>query len=357
VTAGVDQVEPIELGANQIHRFYRGGQSIAEFRGLRHQDEFGPEDWVGSATAVLGSETLGVTRLSDGRTLRDAVVADPEGFLGPEHAERFGAEVGLLVKLLDAGQRLPVHCHPNREFSRRHLDCPYGKTEAWVIVGVSSTEPAVHLGFRHEVGPATLAEWVTRQDTEAILQATNRLPVKIGDSVLVPAGIPHAIGEGVFLVELQEPTDLSVLLEWDGFDIDGALDGHLGLGFDVALGCVDTSGWGSRQLDRLRGPRRGPAGARPGVQILFPTEADPFFRAERIRPPGSTPLPPAFSILVITAGSGTLRWASAGREVARGDTLLIPFAAGTCELTGAVEAVRCLPPDPAAPDASVPEFR
>jgi hypothetical protein len=35
--------------------------------------------------------------------------------------------------------------------------------------------------------------------------------------VLVPAGTPHAIGAGVLLVELQEPTDLSVLLEWAGF--------------------------------------------------------------------------------------------------------------------------------------------
>jgi mannose-6-phosphate isomerase len=350
-------VEPIQLGANQVHRFYRGGRSIAEFRGLNHRDDFAPEDWVGSATTVFGSKTLGATRLSDGRTLRDAIEADPEGFLGSQHAERFGAEAGLLVKLLDAGQRLPVHCHPNREFSRRHLDCTYGKTEAWVIVGVSSTEPVVHLGFRRDIDAATLAEWVRGQGTEAILQATNRLPVKVGDSILVPAGIPHAIGEGVFLIELQEPTDLSVLLEWTGFDIDGARNGHLGLGFDVALGCVDISGWGTRRLERLRGPRRVAAGARPGAQILFPAEADPFFRAERIRPPGSTPLPPSFSILVITAGSGTLRWGSAGREVARGDTFLIPFASGACELSGTVEAVRCLPPDPAAPDASAPDFR
>jgi mannose-6-phosphate isomerase len=321
-------VEPIKLGANQIHRFYRGGEAIAELRGVRHEDDFAPEDWVGSAAAVFGSEDLGVTRLEGGRSLRDAIVADPEGFLGPTHADRFGAEAGLLVKLLDAGQRLPVHCHPDREFSRRHLDCPYGKTEAWVIVGVRSAEPLVHLGFRQDVDPATLNDWVGRQDTRAILDATHRLPVAVGDAVLVPAGIPHAIGEGVFLVELQEPTDLSVLLEWQGFDVDGERDGHMGLGFDVALRCVDTSGWGKGDLDRLRGPRRN-GEPRTGVEALFPPEADPFFRAERIRPRGSSPLPAAFSILVVTAGSGTLRWGSdGGRDVGRGDTLLIPFAAG-----------------------------
>ena len=39
--------------------------------------------------------------------------------------------------------------------------------------------------------------------------------------VLVPAGVLHAIGEGVLLVELQEPEDLSILLEWRGFELDG----------------------------------------------------------------------------------------------------------------------------------------
>jgi mannose-6-phosphate isomerase len=348
-------VEPIVLGPNQIHRFYRGGESITRFRGISHQDDFAPEDWVGSATAVFGSATLGVTALPDGRTVREALQADPEGFLGAQHVQRFGAQMGLLVKLLDAGQRLPVHCHPGRDFARRHLDCPYGKTEAWVVVEDRSPEPYVHLGFRENVDPATLSDWVTRQDTEAILGATNRLPVVAGDSILVPAGIPHAIGEGVFLVELQEPTDLSVLLEWKGFDIDGAQDGHLGLGFETALACVDRSGWGERELGRLRAVRQD-ASRQPGVDPLFPAEADPFFRAERIQARRAVQLPAAFCILIATAGSGRLAWGDRGLDVARGDTVLIPFAAGDCTLSGPLQAVRCMPPDPTAPDTSAPQF-
>ena len=111
--------------------------------------------------------------------------------------------------------------------------------------------PAVHLGFRRDVEAETLAGWVARQDAAAMLDALHAVPVAPGDSVLVPAGIPHAIGAGVFLVELQEPTDLSVLLEWDGFAVDGVSDGHLGLGFDVALACVDRRGWGAERLAGL----------------------------------------------------------------------------------------------------------
>jgi mannose-6-phosphate isomerase len=350
-------VQPVVLGPNQIHRFYRGGEAIAEFRGIAHQDDFAPEDWVGSGTSVFGSDEVGRSRLPDGRTVADAVAGDPEAFLGPEHAERFGGRIGLLVKLLDAGERLPVHCHPDREFSRRHLDCPYGKTEAWVIVEVRSPDPYVHLGFREDVDRATLDGWVTAQDTEAILKATHRLPVAPGDAVLVPAGIPHAIGEGVFLVELQEPTDLSVLLEWKGFDIDGSAQGHLGLGFETALACVDRSGWGRDELARLRQGRRDEPGDRPGVERLFPAEADPFFRAERIRPRGSARLPAGFAILVVIEGAGRLGWREGGVDVQRGHSVLIPYGAGECVLDGSVGALRCAPPDPAAPEASAPAVR
>jgi mannose-6-phosphate isomerase len=348
-------LEPIVLGPNQVHRFYRGGPGIAEFRGIPSDDDHAPEDWVGSATSVFGSEGMGLSMLPDGRTASEAFAADPEGFFGPRHAERFGADPGLLVKLLEAGERLPVHCHPDREFARRHLGCPHGKTEAWVIVEVRSPDPQaeVFLGFRDEVDPRTLAAWVTAQNTSAILGAMNRIPITADDTVLVPAGVPHAVGEGVFLVELQEPTDLSVLLEWDGFDIDGARDGHLGLGFDEALRCVDRSGWGTLRLERLRTARD----VRPGVDVLFPSEADPFFRAERVRPRDASPLPAGLSILVTTRGRGRLEFGTAGSlEVGRGATVLVPFAAGDCRLVGSVEALRCMPPDPDAVDASAPVF-
>jgi mannose-6-phosphate isomerase len=352
-------VEPIVLGPNQVHRFYRGGPAVAGFRGNQSADDHAPEDWVASATSVFGAERTGLSVLPDGRTAAETFDAYPEAFFGPRHAERFGANPGLLVKLLEAGERLPVHCHPDREFARRHLDCPYGKTEAWVIVEVRTPDSHadVFLGFREEIDPATLAVWVTEQDTSAILDAMHRVPVTMGDAVLVPAGLPHAVGEGVLLVELQEPTDLSVLLEWDGFDVDGARDGHMGLGFDVALGCVDRSGWGTRRLERLRTPREDGREVRPGVDVVFPAEADPFFRAERIRPRDASPLPAGFSVLVVTRGRGRLEFGNDGSlELARGTTVLVPFAAGDCRLVGPVEAVRCMPPDPDAPDVPAPAF-
>jgi mannose-6-phosphate isomerase len=345
-------MQPIRLAANPVQRFYRGGAAIAELRGTAAAGEPAPEDWVGSATATFGSAGEGLTRLGDGRTLRAAISGDPDGFLGPRHAAAYGANPALLVKLLDAGERLPVHCHPSRDFARRHLDCPYGKTEAWVITATRGAAPVVHLGFRQDADLAGLDGWVAEQRVGPLLASLNTVPVAPGDTVLVPAGTPHAIGAGVLLVELQEPTDFSVLLEWDGFAVDGRRDGHLGLGFDLALRSLDRAGLGATDLVRLRGGR---GLVRPGVEWLLPAEADQFFRAERLRPDPSAPLEAAFSILVVTAGTGRLETSAGALDLARGDTVLVPFAAGPGEVTGRLEAVRCLPPAPeAAPDDAGP---
>jgi mannose-6-phosphate isomerase len=340
-------MRPLRLAPNRPHRFYRGGAAIAKFRGVADDQEYAPEDWVGSTTAAFGSDLEGMTRLPDGRLLRDAIAADPEGYLGPEHVLARGADLALLVKLLHAGERLPVHCHPDDCFAQAHLGRGCGKTEAWVIVGTAGRTGEVFLGFRQEVPEAVLAGWVERQDTGSLLGALNRVPVAAGDAVLVPAGVPHAIGAGILLVELQQPTDLSVLLEWDGFAIDGKADGHLGLGYGLALTCVDRSAWNGARLaaTRVVGP---PPGRDPAVERLLPAAADPFFRAERLRPAhGAVRLDPAFSILVVLGGRGKLEVEadpSAPLPLARGDTMLVPFGCGEAVLSGPLDVVRCLPP-------------
>jgi mannose-6-phosphate isomerase len=330
----VAALEPVPLPPNQLVRFYRGGRAIARFRGIEPVDDRAPEDWVGSTTTVFGERELGLSRLADGRVLRDAVAGDPEGFLGPRQDEP-----GLLVKLLDAGERLPVHCHPDRSFSQAHLGSRYGKTEAWLILETSVEPASVWLGFRDGVDADELSGWVGEQDVDRLLGGLNELSVAPGDVVYVPAGLPHAIGEGIFMVEVQEPSDFSVLLEWRGFDIDGAAEGHLGLGWPAALAAVDRSPWAPERAAALR------RGTPPGQRVsVLPPEVSSYFRAERVRPAPLVRLEPAFSLLVVVGGTGVLEWDSGSLELRHGDTVLIPHGAGTCALAGAVDAVRCLPP-------------
>ncbi|WP_431977683.1 class I mannose-6-phosphate isomerase [Micromonospora haikouensis] len=306
------------LPANQPETFYRGAGRIARFRDAPALPDR-PEDWVGSVTSRFGLAPAGLSTLPDGRVLAEAVAADPRWWLGPQRAD-----TGVLVKLLDAGQRLPLHVHPDRRFATAHLASPYGKTEAWVIVS-ARPDAYVHLGFARDVAADELAGWVAGQRVDRMLAATNRIPVAAGDAILCPAGLPHAIGDGILLVEVQEPTDYSVLLEYEGF---GLTEGHLGLGYDLALSCVDRRAWTPARLAGLRGD-----GAR-----LLPEAADEFFAAHRVR--GGDRLAQGFAVLVVVAGAGRLTGERDDVPVRRGDTLLVPYAAGPLRLDGAVEAIR-----------------
>ena len=110
----------LRLGPNRPAHFYRGGPWIASFRGLDDPDETRPEDWIASVTTRADDDSVGLTVLPDRRRLRDAVRADPEAYLGPDHVAAFGIDPALLVKLLNPAQRLPVHAHPDASFATHH---------------------------------------------------------------------------------------------------------------------------------------------------------------------------------------------------------------------------------------------
>jgi mannose-6-phosphate isomerase len=322
----------IKLPPNGVPRFYRGGPAIAELRGFDPGGENVPEEWIGSTATVFGERELGLSRLPDGTLLRDTIARDPVAWLGPDHAERFGADPALLVKLLDAGQRLPVHVHPDGSFAREHLGTKFGKTEAWIVVAARAGAQ-VHLGWREDVSEDTLRASVREQDHDAMLGALNPVDVAAGDAIFVPAGVAHAIGEGLLIVELQEPTDMSVLLEWDGFGIEDEAEATLGLGWDLALACVEG---GARDAAALRG-----AGGDGAVAELLPAAAHPFFSAQHIAPAGgAAQLPAGFAVIVVIDGAGSI----AGLGVRRGDALLVPHAAGAVTADGDLVALACRPP-------------
>ena len=315
-------------------RFYRGGRKITDFRGEPPAGDREPEDWVASTTALAGEQSLGVTVLPDGRSLNAAVDEQPEAWLGRAHMERFGADTRLLEKLLDAGQRLPIHAHPHASFAAEHLGRAHGKAEAWYIVEGGE----VYLGLKQDVTGDNLKSLVMSQDVGTMLSLLHRVLVYPGDVVYVPPGVLHAINEGVFLVELQEPEDLSILLEWRDFELDGERDGHLGLGFNLALEAVERR---RRSREEVRQLIR-PAGF--GSSVL-PEAADPYFRLERVALDGETTLDPGFAVLVMLTGEVALEDGQAV-HLRRGTTAVAPNAVGRLMLRGHGQLLACRPPRP-----------
>ena len=244
--------------------------------------------------------------------------------------ESFGADTRLLVKLLDAGQRLPVHAHPHASFAAVHLRRAHGKAEAWYIVDGGE----VYLG--QDVTVNDLRSLVMSQDVDTLLSFLHRVEVSPGDVVYAPPGVLHAIGEGVFIVEVQEPEDLSILLEWRDFELDGERDGHLGLGFDLALEAVECRGRTREEMHQLVRP------AGFGSSVL-PEAADPYFRLERIALDGEATLDPGFALLVVLAGEVDLQNRRTVQLTA-GDTVLAPNAFGPLIVRGRGELLVCRPP-------------
>jgi mannose-6-phosphate isomerase len=326
--------EPIVLQSNQPReRFYQGGRRISDFRSEAPSEPRTPEDWVGSTTSVRGAAPVGMTRLPDGRLLVDALEAAPIEWLGPDHVERFGADAKLLVKLLDAGQRLPIHAHPDGEFAARHVGARHGKAEAWYILSPGT----VHLGLTEDVDEARLLALVEGQHTSELLALMHEIDVHTDDTVYVPPGVLHAIGEGILLAEVQEPEDLSILLEWHGYDLDGARDGHLGLGFEVALHAVETRG---RSRDEVLALVR--TAATDGPALVH--EADHYFRLDRVS--AEADFPAGLAVVIGLDGEFNLGTANGALPLRRGTTVLVPYAAGRMRITGTGTALVARPPLP-----------
>lgn len=323
--------QPQVLPPNVVPHWYAGGPALAEWRGLPPVGESSPEEWIGATVARFGEPNLGPACLADGTSLRDAVRDDPLGWLGRDDAEP--GDTGVLVKIIDAGQRLPVHVHPTREFACSYLGCPYGKTEAWYILQAPA-DATVWVGWRETVDPERLSALVDTQDTEALLALMHRVQVRPGDGVMVPGGTPHAIGQGVLLVEAQEPTDQSILLERVNTN---ASDDEIFLGLDreVALSAVESAAL--TEVDQLVRHTRA-----DGLASVLPEAAAEFFHMDLLAPHADVPT--GFAVAVVLSGAGSLKPTDGDSvSVTAGDTLVVPAASGEWHVDGDVRLLVCRP--------------
>ena len=241
----------ILLPPNRVWRTYPGGRTLDQLAGASAPaDSHLAEDWIASTTRAVNRgreeivEGISQVRVGNEPTPRDfaqLLASDPEYFLGAAHVKKYGAQPQLLVKLLDSGTRLHFQVHPTREFARRVLGAPSGKTEAYYVLGVrepgvaermsvshsdesltasamkDAPEPTgyIYVGFQRPPTPAQLRDYILSQDIGAIEACFDKIPVRPGDTFIIPGGTPHALGAGVFMVEIQEPSDLVVRFEFE----------------------------------------------------------------------------------------------------------------------------------------------
>lgn len=253
---------PLKLNAARAWRTYFGGRLIEELHGNTDaEDTHFPEEWI---TSVVSAKNAGREHIKDEGlsyiegtdvSLKTIIEADPERALGKAHFEKFGATPGVLVKLLDAAERLGVQAHPTKEKAGLYFDSDYGKTECWHIIGtreIDGVKPCVYMGFKEGVTKEHWRELFDSQDINGMLDCLNKIEVKIGDTYLITGGMPHAIGSWCFLVEIQEPTDYTLRTERvtpSGLEISEQAC-HYGIGFDKMFECFEYNALNPQKANR-----------------------------------------------------------------------------------------------------------
>lgn len=338
---------PVRLRSERAWRTYHGGRLLDELHGISPaSDSHFPEDWIISTVRAInaGREDVveGLNRLADADiTLKDLIAADPAAALGAGHVARMGESLGVLVKLIDAAERLGVQCHPDREKAREFFDSSFGKTECWHIVGcreMDGERPCVYMGFRPGVTEAAWRDVFDRQDIPAMLGMLHRMEVKPGDTFFIEGGVPHAIGAGCLLVEIQEPTDYTFRTEKvtpQGFAIpDRAC--HYGIGFDNMFKCFHYDGCDEAEARRryMVEPKvveRTEGFVRTAIVGAPRTDC---FSLERIDISGSCRLAAEgrFSGLYVLSGHGRLEGASGTVPLGPGCQFFVPAASSAFSL-------------------------
>ena len=355
--------QPLKLMSTRIGRNYKGGLLLEQWQGKPDaRDGYRPEEWVASTTEAKDTLSLPGEGLSlldqggeNGPSLRDIIASDPISFLGADHVNTFGQTTALLVKIIDSKSRLLLQTHPDKRQARNFFRSDFGKTEAWYIIGGRNTEegpPYVLLGFKEGVTRKKWSSLFYQQDIQGMIDSLHHLPVRPGEIYYIEGGMPHALGAGCMILEVQEPTDYTFRVERKTPDGRALPDSfcHQGIGFENMLDCFHYQPYSKKELlDRFQLHPHILSSSADGIvtSLISPDQSAFFsmikldvFKEYRQSQTG-------FSIAVVLSGRGKLEWDDGAMEIRQSDALFLPAdlrAFHWHNLSDKLEIVVCLPP-------------
>ena len=353
--------QPWKLVQNKIRG--SGGREIDKLRGVSPAVDTpdGSEAWIGSVTRVAvpppGKPNWGCSELilPDNRRmfLFEAIALDPEKVLGKEHMAVNGTGMGVLIKYLDAGKQYMLQCHPTREWAKEIWNSSFGKEESWYVIGCRDDTPEppyVILGFKSGVTREQFEEHYRRDDIPALENLCHKIPVQIGDVFFVGGGLVHALGQGCLVVEVQEPSDITVVpitnekrakMRNSAKTEDDAVYDRRVLGSFIYDGCSYEE-----NLQRWKIPRKIIRKGDWGEEytLIGPGQTS-FFSFSRIDVKGSinitgTGFP---RVAMVLAGSGKFVFQEGSLELHKGDEFFLPWHIPALRLEGEASLVFCNP--------------
>ncbi len=224
------------------------------------------------------------------------------------------ADIPLLVKFLFTSEPLSIQVHPGDAYAQEHHNSP-GKTEMWHVL---RAEPSAKIsaGFHAPVSKEQVrsaADSPEREEIEAMLEWFDAAPE---DTFFIPSGVVHAIGAGLVLCEIQQPSEITYRI----YDYGRGRELHLEHGLNVAQ-------FGSH-----------------AARAKLPVTSD-YFVTSRLTVHGQIlyrPMTRRPQLLIAIEGKGEID----RQPLKAGDVWYVPGDTSHIPITGQVTLLRALVPEP-----------
>jgi len=354
--------QPWKLVPNRIRG--KGGREIDKFRGIEPpiDDDSGSEAWIGSVTRVgkppADKPNYGCSEviLPDGRRmfLFEAIALAPEDVLGAKHMAKNGTCLGMLIKFLDAQVQYGLQCHPTRAWAKKMWNSDYGKEESWYVIGTrdDTPEPAyILLGFKEGVTRKDWEKYYYQDDIKSLENLCHKIPVKVGDAFFVGGGCPHALGAGCFVIEVQEPSDITLgartlesYSKMTGIPYtpeEAALHDERLLGAYIFDGCSYEE-----NLKRWHIPRKILREGEWGNEaIIIGPDQTSFFSFTELTVNGETELRNTGfpQVAIVLSGEGKIVFNGGEMPIRKADEIFLPYDIPGAKVIGDVKIVLCHP--------------
>ena len=353
---------PLKQLPNRVWRTYEGGALIDRWKKTSPEvDAHMPEQWIMSTITARGNgrpedEGLSLVETEDGIvSLKDLIASNSELYLGTELAKKYGT-TGVLIKMLDSMERLTIQVHPDKKYAKNILNSEFGKTESWYVLNtreIDGEKPVVYMGFKKHVTKDIWKSHFDNQNIEGMLDCLHKIEVKAGDAFMIYGGVPHAIGSGCFLMEVQEPTDYTMRVEKTtpaGLKIGPELI-HQGVGEETMLECFHYNTYTQEEaLNEWKiTPEVLESSTAFTLRTLFNTKHTNCFGLNELLLDGKYTIKGnfCFYVAVIYSGFGTILCNGIESEYKQGDEIFISAAISeiTFKSKNASKILLCYPPN------------
>lgn len=284
--------------------------------GKRLKDEYGFEtdlDKVAEAWVLSSRSDGDATVLNgefSGKNLSEVLSLWGDDAIG-KNAAKF-EYFPLLIKLIDACDRLSVQVHPDDEYAMR-VENEFGKTEMWYVVDCDEGAKLIY-GFTHEISKD---EFKRRIEDNTLEEVCNFVPVKKGDVFFIEAGTLHAIGKGILIAEVQQNSNTTYRVsDYGRLGADGKPRPlHVEKALDVTKTVAPTREYGN--VGEIR--------KEDGATIRELAKCE-LFSAELISLDGKTETgnDDSFVSLVVLNSEATLEWNGEHIGLDKGSSVFLP---------------------------------